>query len=221
MKNMNTEQPSPKPGHHTEDELRAATHKVAAAIRKLAMASSSNFGRDCVLHASLAKVLLADLGIESERVAGQAAWRIGPGDGDVISHLAGQTGIVPQGKTAFPFHAWLVVGSRWVVDVTTYQLPMKARTLDALDGGTTLIEWAPEYLLIATSAVRSLRDVRQFGTGLAYYEAIPGLDEAAAQHYALSPTDVQVARMLVSNNHIEVVGPTQMASHMAHNSVAG
>jgi hypothetical protein len=114
--------------------LSAAAQQVSAALRKLASASSGHLGSDCYVHAALGNRLLADLAIETKPVVGFAAWRVGNGDGDVISHTPRTQGHLPAGGRGFAYHAWLDC-SGFIIDFTTYQLSQKALTLDAADGG--------------------------------------------------------------------------------------
>lgn len=112
-----------KQQHHAKsaDLLGDVVPRVAHAIRRLAMAASPSVGSDCYLHAALGRQLLADLGIEARVVTGYAAWRVGPGDGDVISHTHQETSYLPQGAIGFAYHAWLACAGH-VIDFTTYQL---------------------------------------------------------------------------------------------------
>ena len=56
---------------------------------------------------------------------------------------------------------------------TTYQLPLKAKSLDELDGGHTNVDWCPDYLYVPKSSSSSMRDVTQMGAGLYYYHHDP------------------------------------------------
>jgi hypothetical protein len=82
-------------------ELQVAVGQVASAIRRLALAASGYLGSDCHLHAEMGRLLLADLGFNATLVSGYAAWRVGPGDGDVISHTLHTQGFLPPGAQGF------------------------------------------------------------------------------------------------------------------------
>lgn len=60
--------------------------RVAAAVQRVCAAASGNLGVDCYDQALLAQSVLQRLGVHAEIVIGYAAWRVGPGGGDVISH---------------------------------------------------------------------------------------------------------------------------------------
>lgn len=133
--------------------------RVAEAIRKLGQAASGHLGRDCYLHALIGRELLRDFGIETEVAAGYAAWRVGEADGSVIAHTSRVRGHLPPGLPGFAFHAWLMLGTK-LIDFTTYQIPQKAATLDALDGGHTDVEWNPLFLVANISDVLDFDQVR-------------------------------------------------------------
>ncbi len=208
MNTQNTMQAKPP----VPPALADAVAKVSAAISKLATANSSCFGADCYLHAALAVHLLQDLNVFSRIAVGAAAWRVGDGDGDVISHLPGTKSVVPQGKIGIAYHAWLAIGSDWILDLTTYQLPSKAKSLDEIDGGTTDVRWAPAHLLLHSSEVRPFKDVAQLHHGLAFYQEIKGADVFMAGHFQLDPADLTCARMIMLNPTVNVVGQRQMVS---------
>jgi len=110
--------------------------RLAEALRKLATAASGNLGADCYIHTAIAQAILLRLGVNAKVVVGYAAWRVGPGDADVILH-APVPGMVAQ-FGGLAYHAWLEIGYN-IVDFTTYSLREKARQLDKLDGGHTAV----------------------------------------------------------------------------------
>lgn len=189
--------------------LEEAAARVSAALRKLATAASGQLGRDCYVHAELGRQLLEDLGLEARRVVGYAAWRVGPGDGDVISHSPHTAGHLPPGTMGFPYHAWLDCQGL-LLDFTTYQLRAKAQALDAADGGHTAVEWCPDFLLLERDEVRSYEEVAAaFGPGVAYYEARPELETALAG-FAVDPNDLKAARLILKFPDILVLGPNNL-----------
>jgi hypothetical protein len=190
-----------------DPKLANVVDSVGAALRKLAIAASSQLGFDCFIHAELGRLLMQDYGYECQRVVGFAAWRVGEGDGDVISHTDKTQGYLPQGaKKGFPYHAWLKLG-QYVIDFTTYQLRRKAAELDAMDGGYTTVGWCPDVLVLHQLDVRSYKDVAQFTQGLSYYEPRPGFDLQLSEKFRLDPADLNVARTLVANPKMQVFGP--------------
>lgn len=195
----------------TSPALAASINAVSGALRKLATAASSNLGSDCYLHSALGQVLLADAGIRTRLVAGYAAWRVGPGDGDVIAHTKRTRGYLPPGGgLGFAYHAWLEADGL-LIDLTTYQLPRKAEELDAADGGHTTVEWAPPYLVLTLDQVSSYDEVAKGGPGLVYYERDTQVEARLVGGFSLDQGDVEMARLIVSNPEMAVVGPRSQA----------
>jgi hypothetical protein len=188
-------------------KLEPAVVRVSAVLRKLATAASAHLGSDCFLHMEIGRALLADLGFAAHPVVGFAAWRVGIGDGDVISHAPYSQGYSLPGGKALVYHAWL----NWkgfLVDFTTYQLRRKARELDALDGGRTTVTWCPEYFLLLWKDVMSYGDVAaSVRPGAAYYQARSELEPLLRSRYVVDPTDLQAARLLLGNPNMNVFGP--------------
>jgi hypothetical protein len=178
---------------------------LAAAMRKLALATSDRLGTDCYVHAAIVREILGELGVAAKLVGGYAAWRVGPGDSDVILHAPTPGMVLPE--KALPFHVWLEVEG-YLYDVTTYELRLKARQLDAQDGGHTTVVWCPDYLFVAKSSISSIRDVIQNEAGLYCYERNQDLErkvlEAANE---LDPEDVNNVWLLYRNPTCKVTGP--------------
>ena len=182
--------------------------RVAGAVHRLARAASEQFGQDCVLQALLAQSILDRLGVKSELCVGKAAWRVGDGDGDVISHVWSSDMKITHPKQ-LPFHAWLRVGS-YIYDVTTELLRDKARQLDALDGGKTQVDWAPEYLLLPVEEVATFEAVRSKHAGLSYYKqdaALQALVLAPENFSGLDPHDANFVWIAYQNPSAQVLGP--------------
>lgn len=139
----------------------------AEAIRKLCTASSSKLGGDCMVHAQIMQSMLASEGIESKISVGNASWRVGDDDPEVISHMRDAN--YPYPENSFPYHVWLTSGS-YIIDVTTYQLAMKAEQLDEIDGGLTHVTWCPDFLLVKKETVSSFSDTAQLLAGTYHYE---------------------------------------------------
>lgn len=131
--------------------------RVAGAVQRLCQAASTTLGADCLLQAQLAQAVLARLGVRADLRIGYAAWRVGSGPSDVLSHFPTPGATVESANHVF-FHAWLQIGEH-VLDVTTNLFPQKARMLDAADGGQTTVEWHPDFLWLPLSACTSLEAV--------------------------------------------------------------
>lgn len=184
-------------------------NRVSAAIRKVASAASSQFGGDCYFHAAAAQQLLKEQGFETSLVIGEAAWRVGDGDGDVISHvLSNQTILMPG---AFPYHTWLRYGYQ-VLDFTTYQLEEKAAQLDALDGQHTTVDWCPDYLNISQKETSSYEDTAQGLQGIFYYREMPSLKmELDKLARPIEEEDMISLRIVYNNPNMHVVGPRHLS----------
>ena len=197
-------------------EVTAAATAAGEAVRKLALAASASVGADCYLHAELTRRLLADLGLTCKTQVGFAAWRVGRGDGDVIAHTFKVPGYLPEGAIGLPFHAWVT----WdgispeddiLIDTTTYQLPHKARALDALDGGHTVVEWCPELLVVPRSALSSYETVAKApGPGVFYYEQVPQLQARVSADFVLEEDAMDKARLILANPGVMVMGPNDL-----------
>lgn len=192
------------------DELRAAVALVGHAIRRLAIAASGNLGSDCYSHAVLGQVLLNDLGFDARLAIGEAAWRIGPGDGDVISHTPRVGGYVPEGGVGFAYHAWLVLLD-CVVNLTTYQLERKARDLDAADGGHTQVDWCPQALVIPLDQVKTYEAVAAAeSAGVCFYLDRREIHDFMMRLGRLDDDDVRAARILLAHPETQVMGPNTL-----------
>ncbi|WP_041533015.1 hypothetical protein [Pelobacter propionicus] len=181
---------------------------VSSAIRRLAGAASGSLGTDCYTHAILAQSILDRLRVASVLKAGYAAWRVGDGNSDVVAH-APVPGIIPQ-PGGFIYHAWLEIGYH-ILDFTTYLLPLKASQLDALDGGSTTVDWAPPYLLAQRKSVSTMKAVTLGKRGLYYYEFVQSVtDIVLANAQAPDPDETEAAWMLFNNQDMVVVGPNDL-----------
>ena len=165
-----------------------------------------------MLHAQLARFILQEEGVPTRLVVGEAAWRIGSGDGDVITHSPTVGGYAPVGVQAMAYHAWLESGAT-IIDFSTHSLRVKAAQLDAMDGGTTTVEWCPPYLVIERSAVLTLKEVAQAAdAGVAFYQEIPELYEFMAWlgkglEKEADQQELQLLRIIFDQPQIAVFGP--------------
>lgn len=156
-------------------------------VRQVVSAVTDLPGSDCILYAAVGAGLLSKLGFDAEPAAGSAAWRVGEGDADVISHATEITGPVygpgaSEGKLAGMFHAWVSVSTTKgddIVDLTTWQLKKKGRELDLADGGTTTVDYCPDFLWVSADSDKLLtpRDVLQsYDSGVFAYIRKPSVE---------------------------------------------
>jgi hypothetical protein len=205
--------PVPSVSLLSEDDAKLV--RVASTVRRLATAVSSHLGSDCFFHMELGRQLLADVGIEADPVLGFAAWRVGPGDGDVVSHAPHAQGYVTPGHAALAYHAWLDHHGV-VIDFTTYQLEGKTRDLDLADGGKTTVDWCPNFVLLPRERIQTYRQVAMSPTsGVAYYEKRPELLAVLESSFALDPGVLGTARLLFANPDLSVFGPNDALGHAA------
>lgn len=193
-----------------ERVMQTVTAIVARPVRQFLTASSGYFASDCLLHAELARVLMADLGIQARTVVGYAAWRLGPGDGDVIIHVPSNPDVLPAERQVL-YHTWLELDCLYA-DVTTYQLKFKAESMDVGDGQHTTVNWCPDFLVVRRGAVRSLEAVRDgWDVGRAFYRpASVDFQYKIKSGFEPDPEDVEIVRRLLVNPAANVVGPNHV-----------
>ena len=178
--------------------------RVSMTLKKITRAASEHYGADCYLQALLAQHLLKREGFETRVASGEAAWRVGNGDSDVIVH-AKAGNYVPQ-PGALLFHSWLIYGHD-IIDFTTYQLREKAEQLDALDGGSTTVDWCPEYLYVKSKSGHSVHDVTQGQTGLYHYRQDFVIEGKLKAHKKPLDNDAKnYAEIVYANPQMEVFG---------------
>jgi hypothetical protein len=193
----------------TQDRLEIVK-RLSIALQKLTQSSSLYLGSDCACHAYLAQKILTENGIECRVAIGAAAWRVGPNDGDVISHIPSRENILFKADTkAIPYHAWVETDS-FIIDFSTHTLRLKASQLDALDGGHTTVEWNPEFLLLTKEEVKTYREVAQAPQGgVAFYQEIPALLEFMKSKGFTDesdPEDLENLRFIYSNPEVHIMG---------------
>lgn len=189
---------------------------VGAAVRKLALAASEHLGGDCLLHAELGRALLAELGMNFRTIVGLAAWRLGQGDGDVLSHVFDVPSFLPPGVMGLPYHAWLQ-SEDMLLDLTTYQLRTKAQQLDAMDGGTTQVDWCPELLFVPLSTVHTYREVaNSVSSGVYFYSGHQDLQTKVMRGFQLDEQDLLNARIILANPSTIVKGPFSSEPFQLH-----
>lgn len=195
--------------------------RLANALQKLTEGASPAVGSDCFLHAKLAQTILSEEGIPTEIVAGESAWRIGPGDQDVIAHSANASGssftIAPG--SPLPIHVWLKTSEGEILDFTTHSLRIKARLLDESDGGHTVCAWCPPYLLVSPRRTTFKEVLQATTSGVFHYLELPGLmDVLMARGVGVGEIDdgdLSVLRYLFRNPETRVVGPNH-GNEMMH-----
>lgn len=192
---------------------------IAKAMHQVVGAITSSFGADCLMYAGVGAKVLTALGMPAKMVAGSAGWRIGPGDGDMISHAVemhsqmSTIGIPEGAKAAGMFHAWVESGDT-IVDFTTGSLREKARYLDQMDGGRTQVDWAPEFLVTPKRKVKSLQDVANgFDIGVYAYIQHPQIEAVVFKNHAdKMDFDAPAAAVLMTframkaGNMVQVIG---------------
>jgi hypothetical protein len=103
---------------------------------------------DCLYHAAATVGALQGAGIEAQLVAGAVWWAVGPGAADTATHGYQNGRISPHlwrrdrlsgydGVRIIDCHAvalYRVAGVPYIVDMTTYQIPEKARLQSESDG---------------------------------------------------------------------------------------
>lgn len=185
--------------------------RVSAALRKLADAAGGQQGFDCHVHAVLGREALREFGVGCSTVVGLAAWRVGPGDGDAVSHVFNVPSHLPAGAKGMPYHSWLQAGDI-LIDFTTYQLKQKAAMLDQADGGATTVEWCPDFLLVPTSAKSTYEQVmRAPGAGVFFYAPNVELQHEVEGSYEHDPSDLEMLRVILANPDAKVMGPNNLA----------
>lgn len=128
--------------------------RASQAVKQVVSAITDYHGADCLLYAHIGAALLCSLGLDAKCVAGSAIWRVGSGDGDVISHareLHGAKFVQDGAVKAGVFHAWIEAPGL-IIDFSTSTLRSKASQLDAADGGITQVDWCPDFLWHNTNA---------------------------------------------------------------------
>lgn len=184
---------------------RSILDRLSSALVRLSTAASANWGADCYTHTALAQDFLKVLGIKTTLVIGFAAWRVGPGDGDVIVHapLKG----VKVSPSRLPYHAWLETEDR-ILDFTTYQLVGKAKQLDEIDGGHTTVDWHPDYLYVPKTEVSPFEVVTQEEVGMFHYGQAKGLEALViSKSHPVDEDDMASLWMLYHNPDCQVIGP--------------
>lgn len=163
---------------------------MGKAIAQVIGAITGAHGADCLMYAGVGAEVLKQMGYTNAKlVIGSAAWRVGPGDGDVISHAAeintGQSVFAPVvgNVGAGMFHAWIDVGGA-IVDFTTASLVDKAAQLDAADGGKTQVDWAPKAVWVQKNQCTSFKEVvNGYSSGVFAYKRHEDLEQHILENH--------------------------------------
>lgn len=190
----------------SKPDIEAAAARVSAVLMHIMPSVSEHAAVDASAYALLGQALLKDLGVDTQVVVGSAGWRVGGGDSDVISHHAALAGVRPDGVTkAYAYHAWLQAGNL-VIDFTTHQLRAKAYTLDSIDGGTTTVDWAPDYLVAELPNGHTVHSITQsFDVGVFFYERNPRLETTILASARLSEAAIGTARVRMANPSVRIL----------------
>jgi hypothetical protein len=80
-----------------------------------------------------------------------------------------------------------------------------------LMGGHTEVRWCPDFLLLSPQEIRSYEQVAAaLHPGVAYYEANPELEPLLRSGFELDAADLQHARLILQNPHVNVFGPNSL-----------
>lgn len=197
--------------------------QLGQAIAQVVGATTNFHGADCLFYAGVAAKVLQGMGYPARMVAGSAAWRVGPGDGDVISHAlelnapgtVNSATFAPANSDAkaVMFHAWVEVGDD-IIDFTTASLADKAAQLDKMDGGRTQVDWSPQALWVHKNQCLDLLGVVNApDSGVCAYQRHEKI-EGLVMKDGLKDVDLDgpanavgiVFRSLKAGRHINVIG---------------
>lgn len=193
--------------------------RLSNALIKLHEAASSQFGGDCFSHAAIAQKALALLGVKTRIAIGEAAWRVGPGDIDVVAHVRSQKHVIqaPSPVTSvgvpYAFHVWLTTPEGVVLDFTTYQLHAKAKAIDSFDGGSTNVAWCPPYLAAPAAWLLDFKTLLKTEENGCFYKEDSGIRSfVLARGSTIDLFDVEMAMHLYLNPDTQVFGPRTISA---------
>ncbi|MEL0638634.1 hypothetical protein V6259_17985 [Marinomonas sp. TI.3.20] len=184
---------------------------LSKSIKTLFTVSADRQEQACATVVAVALSFLHRRGFSQAKVAfGESAWRIdGKNANAVIAHSKRATShcdVTTDMPTA-NYHAWIQISPIYNLDLTTYQLPMKAEAMDKIDGEITPVNWAPDYLCFSTREMGQFETVRDsYKSGEFWYLRDDNiLDEHAPLGKTLGfPTN--------TNNFLDFVDPADVDS---------
>lgn len=157
--------PAPRP---SDEVIERCAQQVWARLKELDTAE----GGDCIPTALLMADALKAEDIKAKPVIGYAAWRVGPGAGDMVGHHPSVISqVMPDGSEEMGFmgHAWVQVGY-WIIDITTRDLPSKLAGIDAFDGRKSHCLWWSPITVIERKKCKTLWHTQQDYDSGCYYE---------------------------------------------------
>ena len=182
----------------------ALLRRLTEALKKYFLSCSTQLGSDCYTLCALGAQILADEGYSAKVHVGEAGWRLGESENDVISHLYSGP---PVDSGPLGYHAWIVC-SGYYYDPSIWQLPLKAKQMDEIDGYQTNILWGAPYLYGPIKSYGSLNALRQSNVpGTVYYKRIPKLEKHIASLHELDEIDLNNLRRVYQLNPAKVFGP--------------
>jgi len=107
---------------------------------------------------------------------------------------------------SIPYHVWLSCRG-YIIDITTYQLRLKAQNADAFDGGHTMAIWCPDYLVLPVERITPFREFKTATKpGTSYYEARPELASVVGT-YKPDSDDLLFLHRILANPRARIAGP--------------
>lgn len=134
---------------------------------------TSKLGR-CYYIAQRAKELLAQEGIETTLVKGEAAFRVGDSELANVAFVQPTEGLSFVGNPEGLFHYWLKDETGRILDFTAFTLRAIIAATDRAEIAIkpTKVNWCPDYLYVKRSECVSIYKVRTtFKSGLFAYRS--------------------------------------------------
>lgn len=109
-----------------------------------------------------AQVLLAEHGIDTTIIKGEAAFRVGNSELANVAFVSETHGMQVFGHPDNLFHYWLKDDSNRILDFSTFTLKDVVADLDKKERvkKPTKVTWCPDYLYVKNSECASLHKVR-------------------------------------------------------------
>ena len=197
------------PASASGDRLEDPVRRVSTAVRKLTkVVRNFPLTQGCYIFAYVGQALLKRFHIDAEIHLGYAGWRLGPNSDDAVLHYPSHHTTAIQGsKLWFAYHAWLCFEGS-IVDLTTFQLRMKAKELDGVEGVHTTVTWCPGYLVLPLTSVLTLSEFRNSTTpGAAYYARRPQIESFVKETEKIDRELIQIGNLLLSRPKTPILTP--------------